>query len=444
MPMSTPSKPFPLAGVRFRDAIDMPAPGMIQDANGCVTPSTGALRGKTVVLVHPAWHSCGSHQVFVSQARAYRSLGARVLCLAVADAPGATRGSGLHKAYVAATGDLEADARFFAGMPLRAVVTPSFLRATWRWLHGNFADMLVETTKLVGIPDALLESPRIDLVHCNHFFCMPAAMRLAEARACPVLLDTHDLQARQYSLRNRAGWALPPVTSYEDMLAIELGEMRKADLLVHLNDEEAASFEALLPEKRHVLLYPAVTPIEPGPGGDDLVIVASANYANFLGIEWFLTEVLPFMGSVPICIFGNVDREVRARAPGLFERHAALFRGRVDSLDAAYGRASAVLLPTTSGHGISIKTVEALSSGAPLVATPHAFRGFSVDPISLANVTVAADAVTFAEAACRAAAGTTNPTSDRAQADTRRTYERLFAFERYRENLAALVEPLLA
>jgi hypothetical protein len=138
-------------------------------------PSSPPLTGRVVAIVHPAWHSCGSHQVFVSQARAYRSLGAKVVSLAIADTPGATEGSNRHKSYMAATADLKADLRLFTGMPLHGVLNPSFLHAAWRWLHGNFAGILVETTRLVPLPEALASVPRVDLIHCNHFFCMPVA-----------------------------------------------------------------------------------------------------------------------------------------------------------------------------------------------------------------------------------------------------------------------------
>jgi glycosyltransferase involved in cell wall biosynthesis len=401
------------------------------------------LRGKTILLVHPAWHSCGSHKVFVSQAKAYKALGARVVSLAIADAPGATQGSRSHKIYAGATADLEADARFFAGMPWEGVLQPSFLRAIRHWLHGNFAHMLVETTKRAAIPDLGALGP-IDLIHCNHFFCMPAALRIAAAKNCPVLLDTHDLQARQYVLRNRAGWTLPPVATHAQMLEIELDCLRRADVLIHLNNEEAAAFKDLLPDKRHVLLYPAVTPVEPGAGGGDIIIVASANYANFLSVVWFLTGVLPRIQGVPVHILGNVDREVRTRAPRLYSQHEALFRGRVDRLDAAYGGARAVLLPTTQGHGISIKTIEAMSSGAPLIATPHAFRGFIFDPATLGNVTLAPDAAAFADAIVQVAGGTLAASGSRANSATRKIYEHYFAPEPYRQGLAALVAPMLA
>ncbi|MGO9675240.1 MAG: glycosyltransferase [Methylocella sp.] len=422
---------------------------MNQSQGGAGLGAEAPMSGKTVLLVHPAWHSCGSHQVFASQARAYRSLGARVVSLAVADSPGAVEGSAAHKTYAAATSDLEADLRLYTGMPLLSVLNPSFLRAARLWLHGNFAAILIESAWLAPIPAALAAERRVDLIHCNHFFCMPVAMRLRQRQrqrhGCAILLDTHDLQARQYALRNEQGWALPPVAKFEEMLEIELAAMRGADVLAHLNDEEAAAFKTLLPEKRHELLYPAVAPVDPGAGGDDLIIVASANYANYLGLAWFLREVLPLAPDEvrrKIKIIGNLDRTVRARAPALYKANAGLFLGHIKDLGAAYANAAAVLLPTTEGHGVSIKTIEAMSSGAPLIATPHAFRGMRLDSAGLANVTLAADAPGFAAAMLRAAASQPGPSSRR-NAETRKFYECHFAFAAYRAGLAKLVLPLL-
>jgi polysaccharide biosynthesis protein PslH len=409
-------------------------------------PSSPPLGGGVVAIVHPAWHSCGSHQVFVAQARAYRSLGAKVVSVAIADAPGAIEGSNRHKSYMAATADLEADLRFFAGMPLHRILNPRFPRMAWRWLQGNFAEFLFETTKLVRVPEALASAPRVDLIHCNHFFCMPVATRLRERRDCPIVLDTHDLQARQYVLRNHAGWALPPVARYEDMLAIELDAMRPADILVHLNGEEAAAFQKLVPGKRHALLYPTVNIMPAGPGGGDPIIVASANPANLLSLVWFLKEVLPLTPGVPIRILGNIDRQIRWGAPGLFKAHAGLFRGRVEAEDLhdAYRNAAAVLLPATAGHGISIKTIEALSCGAPLIATPLAFRGLGINAAGLPNVTVAEDAAGFAAALRRAHATRHLPGASRELAATRRIYQQHFAFDAYRKSLWAIVERLVA
>ncbi|MGO9007991.1 MAG: glycosyltransferase [Beijerinckiaceae bacterium] len=401
------------------------------------------LAGRLVVLVHPAWHSCGSHQVFVSQAQAYRALGATVHSLAIADFPGWIAGSKAHRAYLVATADLKADRRHYAGMPLRRMATPQFIGAVEKWLHGNDAAMLSETVRSAELPGELFGLRRIDLIHCNHYFCMPAALALKADRSCPIVLDTHDVQARQISLRNDGRWRLPPKATFEDVLALEVANIREADLLIHLNDEEAQTLQQLLPNNRHVLVYPAIKPVPAGPGGPDIIIVASANYPNYLGVAWFLCEVRPLVAEVQIHIIGNIDQMFRARAPGLWKKHGGLFTGRIDDLDQAYANAAAVLLPTTTGHGISIKTIEALSSGAPLIATREAFRGMAIDPTTLANVTLASDAAGFAAALRRLAETTDVPPRDRKVSDTRRLYDRLFAFEAYMDAIAKCLAPLL-
>lgn len=402
------------------------------------------LAGKRVIVVHPAWHSCGSHQVFVTQMQAYRALGANVYSLAVADFPGWTAGTKAHQAYLAATEDLIADRRHYVGMRRRLMATPRFLAALRQWLHGNAAAMLCATAQGAALPAELLDLPEVDLIHCNHFFCMPVALALKHPHSCPILLDTHDVQARQFALRNEGRWRLSPKASFEDMLALELAQMRDADLLIHLNDEEARSWRGLLPDMAHVLIYPAIKPVPTGPGGSDVIIVASANYPNYLSAMWFLTEIRPLAPDVPVRIIGNIDQIFRAQAPALFAQHRELFSGRVDDLDAAYANAAAILLPTTSGHGISVKTIEALSSGAPLIATREAFRGIAIEPAGLANVTLVADAEGFAAAVRRRAEMPTTSPKERQASDTRQLYERLFAFDAYTDALAEKVLPFLA
>ena len=392
------------------------------------------LTGKTVAIVHADWHSCGSYEINVTQAATYRALGARVISVAVSDHLGHTPDRlNAWKSYIAATPDMPADERYYTGPSLATAIRPDFLLGEYRQLlRGNHAAFNAGLMGRSPVPRDLAV-PRIDLVHCNHFFCMPFVDKLLGSRRCPIVLETQDIQADQYRLRNDGAFLLPPRATYEEMLGIELDWMRRADLMVHLNAEEDATFRRLLPEKPHALIYPAVAPVPTGPGGNDIVMVASANRGNVLSVAWFLSEILPRAGDVRVAVVGNVDAALRKHDSALYERYRELFRGRVHDVGTVYANAKLVLLPTSEGHGLSIKAVEALSSGLPLIATSQAFRGMRVDPARLGNVVLAETAEEFA-AALRAMAGRPPPgETERLGSDTRTFYEANFSLQAYRQ-----------
>lgn len=340
-----------------------------------------------------------------------------------------------------ATRDLPADRRFFTGASWACAPRPGFFGAWRKLIHGNQAAFLVELALRAPAPRGI-ENERIDLVHANHYFTLPFVSKLLGERRAPVILETQDVQARQYVLRNQGGFFLKPLATYDEMLAIELDWMTRADLCVHLNEEERQAFAHMLPGSRHALLYPAVAPVAASSGGDKIIIVASDNYANYLSLRWFLREVCPLAPDVPVEIFGNVDGGVRGRDRALFEANRELFMGRVDDIATVYATAACVLLPTIEGHGLSIKTVEALSSGAPLIAMPPAFRGMRIDPRDLRNVILVEDAQSFA-AAMRAISLPRGEAPARATSDTRRIYDEVFSFDAYVRALGALAAPLL-
>lgn len=377
----------------------------------------------------------------MTQIAAYQALGARVLSVAMMDdlAPAPPSG-GRWSGYIAATQDIGADRRFYSGAPITALASRLLIDGWWRLIHGDQAAWLIELARRAPLPEGF-ETETVDLIHANHYFTLPFVETLKRGRRIPVILETQDLQARQYMLRNQGGFFIPPYATYEGMLKTELDWMRRADLCAHLNEEEHEAFRKLLPQTRHQLIYPAV-PEAPRAAGRDIIIVASDNYGNYASLRWFLTEVVPLAGDARVAIYGNIDGGVKRRDAALYEAHRALFKGRVADIGAVYARAGCILLPTTEGHGLSIKAVEALSSGAPLVATPLAFRGMQIDPTRLGNVTLADTAADFAEkwraAQARADAGALPP----AESDTRRIYEQVFSPQAYARTLAETVRTL--
>jgi glycosyltransferase involved in cell wall biosynthesis len=401
------------------------------------------LEGRTIALVHPAWHSCGTYRVVLGQVAAYRALGAQVSPIAVSSDPGfRPQRDWIWRGFRRATPELDAGERHFAGAPFRAVLDPHFLKTVlWPYIHGDQAVIRTGMAERATLSPEL-RATNFNLVHCNHFFLMPVAERLARRRA-KILLDSHDLQARQFALMNeRMPW-LKPHVSFEAMLAEELAQMRKADLLIHLNAEEAEEFRALLPQNAHALLYPAVPAAPTGPGGEDIVIVSSNNSANVESTIWFLREVAPALMGLPIKIAGSVDAGVKARAPDLHARYKEWFLGRVDDPGEIYACAKLVLLPTIDGHGLSIKTVEAMASGLPLVATKLALRGMGEEALRIEGVTIAHAPQDFTEAVKRAATQPARSPQEREASATRAYYDARFSSLAYEKNLLALIAPLL-
>ncbi len=406
-------------------------------------PGRAALSGKTVAVVHPAWHSCGTHQVIASQIRAYKKLGARVISIALMDDVTPSIGSGERwKNYRLHSRDLAADERYESSATIADLFKTMLLKDGWLPLiHGDHATWLVELVERAPLPEKL-DTVAIDLIHANHFFVMPFVERMRARRRIPVVLDTHDIQARQYELRNRAGFSIPPHARYNSMLAVELEWIGRADLCIHLNSEEYATFGQLLPHSRHALIYPSIAPVLAGSNGAQAIFVAANNAANYISVRWFLKYIVPHVPEMSISIFGDIADGVKSRDRPLYAKHRNLFRGRIANIESAYADAAIVLLPTREGHGLSIKTMEALSSGLPIVATSKAFRGMEIDSSRLRNVYIADDASEFAAAMLKCHA--TREQSDSAASDTRALYEEEYSLERFARRLGDVACSLIA
>ena len=93
------------------------------------------------------------------------------------------------------------------------------------------------------------------------------------------------------------------------------------------------------------------------------------------GLEWFLNHVVPLLPrNLDIVVGGKSDR-----APGAREGNVR-FAGFVPDAGAFLRSARVVVIPTTIGSGIQIKTIETIGLGVPLVATKIALRGIDDKP----------------------------------------------------------------
>lgn len=127
---------------------------------------------------------------------------------------------------------------------------------------------------------------------------------------------------------------------------------------------------------RHIRWCP--DPIAGGPIRPDLGAVLLGNWAwgpNRRGVDWFVREVIPRLQ-------GNVL--LAGRGAERWRGVAGLsVQGVVDDAAALLRRAHVIVIPSTAGVGLQTKTLVAMTTGRPIVATSHAIRDIEERPDSL-------------------------------------------------------------
>jgi len=405
-----------------------------------------------VVVIGPAWHSCGSYEVFKWQIRAFRDLGRQTYFLAVSPSMRySSCWSDFWRNYYDMTNDLGVDHR---GHASRARYLP-FDLGFWRELiptyTRSYAYWRATVARLAKTPlnlQAFLQQHgTVDIV-CNHYFNMPLATRIRQKYpGSHIVLETHDIQSRHYSDQKLIHPFRRKVDEHETLLADEIALAGDADILVHLNIAEGEFFSRRLPRTRHEILFPAaqrmhdrIKPNDSGMEAFDFLIVASSNYGNYKSVRWFLENVWSeeLAARYTLKIVGKVDLEFTSRNDPIYDRFGSAFQGRVDKLDSYYAATGLVLIPMIEGHGISIKTIEAMAFGKPIVSTSLGFRGFS-EILDMSAVNSPADTPQEFLSAMLRYARAGYPRSD---ARLIQLYENHFSPEAYRERYRAILNGL--
>ncbi|MGN6518123.1 MAG: glycosyltransferase [Dokdonella sp.] len=196
---------------------------------------------------------------------------------------------------------------------------------------------------------------------------------------------------------------------------LERDVVRHSDLVVACTAEELAVLRAMddAPGSRAwVVAHNAIAPFEPDPQriADVRRRFGLARYALFVGsahppnADGFWHMLAPSLAFVRpderIVVVGGVVNYLRQHR--VYQAWPAIDEPRLvtpgeierDDLVALLGGAHVILLPITTGGGSNLKTAEAIYSGRPVLATPHALRGYG-DAARWPTVTVAADADTY-------------------------------------------------
>ncbi|MDZ8187291.1 MAG: glycosyltransferase [Nostoc sp. ChiSLP02] len=102
--------------------------------------------------------------------------------------------------------------------------------------------------------------------------------------------------------------------------------------------------------------------------------------SNLEALQWFLESVYPYLPTnLSIHIAGKGADWLTSKYPNIN------YCGVVPDAQEFMAQARVIAIPTLSGGGIQIKTLDAIASGASIVATPVALRGIS-DPPSTVQI----------------------------------------------------------
>jgi polysaccharide biosynthesis protein PslH len=89
-----------------------------------------------------------------------------------------------------------------------------------------------------------------------------------------------------------------------------------------------------------------------------------------LGLKWFFQKVYPYL---PENLSIHVAGKGAEWLSGEYEN--VHYCGFVPNVQEFMAQAKAIAIPSVAGGGIQIKTLDAIASGLPIVATPVALRG---------------------------------------------------------------------
>ncbi len=236
------------------------------------------------------------------------------------------------------------------------------------WDFGRFLAAHAAIAEVPEFRDVL--SRPTDLVFLNYAFSAP--LLEAVPRGASRVLESLDIISRQF-LRQRPSAAL-----LEHHLGVEFALYQMFDAVLMINEEEAAFAEQRGVTNSHYM--PRGMDVSDALGGYehasgvqyDLVFVGSNHGPNVEGARRFYEQVFaPRLRSRGMrwAIVGSVCEQLDFRDP------AVTMLGQVEDLDDVYRRTKVVIVPLFSGTGTSIKTLEAMAHGKPVVTTPCGVRG---------------------------------------------------------------------
>jgi len=217
--------------------------------------------------------------------------------------------------------------------------------------------------------------PQAVLVDTTEALPVLDALTVEERDRLSVGVLTHNLNHRRTTLYRQYAEPLDfePMTESE-----EIALLRRADIIVAIQEREAQAFRGMVPDKT-VVTVPIPLVATPLPASLEstrhCVFIGGYSGHNLDGMRWLLGQVWPRVQAAQpdavLDVVGTVGQALAAPPPGV------RVLGPVPDLRAAYSQAQLALVPLRMGTGLKIKLVEAMAYGRAVVTTSCGAEGFA-------------------------------------------------------------------
>ena len=196
----------------------------------------------------------------------------------------------------------------------------------------------------------------------------------AEREKLTVAVLTHNVIHRRTQLYRERQLPLDfrPLTRAE-----EAALLRRADVIVAIQEREAEEFREMVPD-REVIVVPMPVEVRQRVASPEqaprCLFVGGYSGHNLDGLRWFLSEVWPgVLAALPDAGFDVVGTVGEAVPPGA---PRVRVHGPLNDLGSVYAQASVCVVPLRFGTGLKIKLIEAMAHGRAVVSTPAGAEGF--------------------------------------------------------------------